>query len=421
MASTSTAVSIQAIQAVEGLIEAYRLYSAEGFYPGQDGPFRRYLTEVVAPTMSAAERARYEGYLRRYYQERLEQPAENAPKLRPPATVAESTEIRYEQRARRLIEDFEAETGQPFDPDEPDFAEYMAARFERLSRASRRAYQAALNHHYQHALKRSEGAPDFREGMNPSAAEPRPKKRQSAPKGIPPAHQRALVNELARRTTFHPRLAGLTLESSVRFGLRPREWIDAELITVADPDSGRHSDALRVQNAKHSHKRAHSATRTLIIDRDEATEALLARTAETINVWRAYVERFAADHGEQPNSADREQAIRVILSVAGQSLRRATQRLGLPAYTLYSARHQFAANAKAAGLDQVEVAALMGHASPETAGEHYGKRRSGSKGGFIVRPAEADIAAVEARVRATVQDRLAHIEPSPDNTDQPSL
>ena len=45
--------------------------------------------------------------------------------------------------------------------------------------------------------------------------------------------------------------------------------------------------------------------------------------------------------------------------------------------TLYTARHQFSANAKSDGLSKEEVAALMGHASIYTAGEHYGKRRGG--------------------------------------------
>lgn len=43
--------------------------------------------------------------------------------------------------------------------------------------------------------------------------------------------------------------------------------------------------------------------------------------------------------------------------------------------TLYITRHQFAANAKSDGLTREEIAALMGHASIYTAGEHYGRKR----------------------------------------------
>lgn len=48
--------------------------------------------------------------------------------------------------------------------------------------------------------------------------------------------------------------------------------------------------------------------------------------------------------------------------------------------TLYSLRHQFAADAKAAGLPPEEIAALMGHASDATAMRHYGRRTSGQGG-----------------------------------------
>src|SRR3546814_3593759 len=44
--------------------------------------------------------------------------------------------------------------------------------------------------------------------------------------------------------------------------------------------------------------------------------------------------------------------------------------------TLYSLRHQLLADAKRT-LTQPEVAAIAGHASDATAGQHYGRRRSG--------------------------------------------
>src|SRR3546814_8562436 len=46
-------------------------------------------------------------------------------------------------------------------------------------------------------------------------------------------------------------------------------------------------------------------------------------------------------------------------------------------YSLYSARHQFGANAKQK-LSREEVAALMGHITIDTAARHYGRRRVGT-------------------------------------------
>ncbi|MGZ8160209.1 MAG: hypothetical protein ACXWT4_15560, partial [Methylobacter sp.] len=61
---------------------------------------------------------------------------------------------------------------------------------------------------------------------------------------------------------------------------------------------------------------------------------------------------------------------------------------------LYSARHQFAADAKKSGLSKTAIAALMGHASQETAATHYGRRTAG-RGGFRVTADKADVARVQ--------------------------
>jgi hypothetical protein len=61
---------------------------------------------------------------------------------------------------------------------------------------------------------------------------------------------------------------------------------------------------------------------------------------------------------------------------------------------LYSARHQFVADAKYSGLSKEAIAALMGHGSIETAGLHYGRGTAG-RSGFHVTADEQDIKTVE--------------------------
>ena len=79
--------------------------------------------------------------------------------------------------------------------------------------------------------------------------------------------------------------------------------------------------------------------------------------------------------------------------------------------TLYSARHQFAADAKAAGLSKAEIAALMGHRSIETAGEHYGRRSAGWTGdpdrvvGFRVVPGLEDVRSVQS-INLSIEEAL---------------
>lgn len=67
--------------------------------------------------------------------------------------------------------------------------------------------------------------------------------------------------------------------------------------------------------------------------------------------------------------------------------------------TLYSLRHQFAADAKAAGLTPEEIAALMGHASDVTAMRHYGRRISG-QGGFKAHANQASVAKVRRKAKS---------------------
>ncbi|MCA8451381.1 hypothetical protein, partial [Burkholderia vietnamiensis] len=66
--------------------------------------------------------------------------------------------------------------------------------------------------------------------------------------------------------------------------------------------------------------------------------------------------------------------------------------------TLYSARHQFAADAKSSGWTQAEVAALLGHASDDTAARHYARARSGQSA-IRVAPVGQEIQTVRAKAR----------------------
>ena len=66
--------------------------------------------------------------------------------------------------------------------------------------------------------------------------------------------------------------------------------------------------------------------------------------------------------------------------------------------SLYSLRHQFAANAKASGLSCEEIAALMGHASNVTATRHYGRRARGTQG-VKARPLPTEVSRVRQKAK----------------------
>jgi len=125
---------------------------------------------------------------------------------------------------------------------------------------------------------------------------------------------------------------------------------------------------LLVENGKQSGERAFGPMRTLMLD-----EFLLDPDAVDAARWLM---------GRACRMTEEE--FRKVITNANRQLQRVIASCGKPcqlrnqdSITLYTARHQFAADAKKAGLSRVEIAALMGHASPETATAHYGRRRHG--------------------------------------------
>lgn len=157
-------------------------------------------------------------------------------------------------------------------------------------------------------------------------------------------------------------------------GLRPAEWQEARL--VEEPDGRR---LLVVSNAKNTNGRAHSPTRT--IDVSGLKPAQWQVLMEHMKSVRLHLER--GQFGKMYAECAR------CVRHTGKKLW--PYRLKRP--TLYTARHMFSADVKRS-FDKAEVAALMGHASIDTAGQHYAPAWSG-KGGLGVRPSEADVAAVK--------------------------
>lgn len=174
--------------------------------------------------------------------------------------------------------------------------------------------------------------------------------------------------------------------AGVLTGLRPTEWQTAELST--DKTGGK---ILIVRNAKNTNGRSHSATRTLKLGK--MLPANVAIIESQIQSAQSFVRlgNFEVFYFN----------CRRLLCMAADRIW--PRRLKHP--TLYTARHLFSADAKTK-FDRIGVAALMGHASTDTAYHHYGKRHTGT-GGMTVTPDEADMAAVSAR-------NPDYIQPLPD-------
>lgn len=178
-------------------------------------------------------------------------------------------------------------------------------------------------------------------------------------------------------------------------GLRPREW-GQTLWTQRDGE-----DALEIKNAKATNGRSHGVTRTLLLNGlTQAERDIIRQHVERCQVW-ATAEQF--EHFQRGVAATLGRAVRSIWPKRGQRV------------TLYSARHQFSANAKASGFLPEELAAMMGHAVDVTAARHYGRKVTG----FEIIRVRPDPKEVE-RIRKLDWSRYQGLQAQPMPTQKPA-
>ena len=148
--------------------------------------------------------------------------------------------------------------------------------------------------------------------------------------------------------------------ANILVGLRPCEWRDAELF-----DEENNQIILRVKNAKNTNDRSHGEFRLINCSNLALQELALIKKHLSISVT------YNIDDKSWQNYYDG--CRKLIHKITRKYLSKSRK---YP--SLYSSRHQFAANAKSSSMTKIELAALMGHATDETAGFHYGKKKFGS-------------------------------------------
>lgn len=290
------------------------------------------------------------------------------------------TETAYLLRAGQLDRRFSREAGPGALDDLDGYVEWLSALRGTVTPATWRCYRAASAYHFEHHGKPVQAA-KIRAldnvGCLPRARQRDGHARTSArkQKHLSPNDRKALHDALRISGSRYAPALRLALEATRIVGLRPAEWATARMDLGADGEN-----LLVVTNAKHSNDRAHGEYRTLRLGMVSKKElSVVVRMAQVGHQQQAQWQRFY----EGLRKTMQETTFRLWPS-----------RKTRP--SLYSARHQFAADAKAAGMSKAEVAALMGHAVDETATTHYGKKRRGRRGAFRVRPDAREVARVRA-------------------------
>lgn len=174
-------------------------------------------------------------------------------------------------------------------------------------------------------------------------------------------------------------------------GLRPSEWEHAGLIELA----GR--PCLVVKNGKATNGRANGEVRTL--DLSMATAADMEAIQEMFAMLEGYQSEMSFDQLQTGLTHYMKRATRDCFG----------RRKRYP--TLYSTRHQFAADSKRSGWTQAEVAAVLGHGSDKTAGRHYARGVSGESA-VRVSPISAEVSRVRRKARAYHKPEGTKFHPS---------
>lgn len=185
----------------------------------------------------------------------------------------------------------------------------------------------------------------------------------------------------------HANTLRIWLLASRLVGVRPSEWRTGGLIEV-DGEL-----VFRVRNAKTTNGRGNGTDRMLRLTGASPEDV------EHIDDMLYMLVEFEKEPGYRF-----ERHLRQL----GDYMRTVTRKsLGKRASypTLYSLRHQFAADAKSS-YTQSEVAALMGHGVDVTATIHYGRRASG-QGAVKVAPLPAQVATVRNHPKASSHVRSA--------------
>ncbi|MGX9960633.1 hypothetical protein ACW0US_17945 [Xanthomonas euvesicatoria] len=198
-------------------------------------------------------------------------------------------------------------------------------------------------------------------------------------KGVSTEDFHTLTKYIERNVGQHKRARALlvTCHATQLVGLRPSEWLGADKVSR----DGR--TYLVVKNAKATNGRGNGETRSL-----DLTDC----TPEQVD-WIDRMLELVDGHRAPGEYAELQKALgQYICWAARKALSR---RKRYP--SLYSFRHQFAADAKLASIQagdtKAAVAALMGHGSEATAGRNYAKSKAG-RSGSAIRPLQSQVATV---------------------------
>jgi hypothetical protein len=309
-------------------------------------------------------------------------------------TRTKDTEAAYIKQASNLLENYSKQTGLDWTQSKYEFIEWIYDKRASCSPAYWRRVKASLVFFFD--LRGAADLSDSISSMSSDQCAAPTHTSANKKKSVSDAELVALTNYFLVTSNSSASLDALHfLTASLITGMRPSEWERATLKIISngcefdfkefydnDYYESKNIDGITivVQNAKATNGRANGDFRTLSFPHlhPQEIDALLDH-------WRS-----VDLHRQQGTFPIFQRQCSDKLRYAGKILwPRKKRRI-----SLYSARHQSMANAKASSLPATVIAAMHGHATDRTAGDHYGRKRFGVAGRVYFEVPDDEIAKV---------------------------
>ena len=277
-------------------------------------------------------------------------------------------------------------------------AEWLNERIKngRYAKSTNRTYKAALLSYFKHLAEntpRKAEAIIFLSNVYNDRSPKKKIKETSAKKSksLSEGDYEKLKKYVDKHGTKYQKEGLKWLRATIDCGLRPSEWKSAELVK-REFNTGL-EDVLKVRNGKNTNNRANGDYRHIVITKFEP---------ENFNNVTALLSFLKTS--DITFESKYEKCRKAINYASRQTFPRRKHQI-----SLYSARHQFAANMKLAGYSKKLVAALMGHGDALTASMKYARSKKGSEGPQKVGALKIEVATVKTKNLEKSEAKMANV------------
>lgn len=346
--------------------------------------------DVVVPDMETAISSAImslKPYLRKIVDSQISQEYSGNNKLPTPETLEQ-----YRLLAESIIRQYCSQYGMSYREDDiqwPSLAEWFLSRRIDMKLSSWRIYRNALVGHLSRIpTEDAEYAisvlkTDDEDNVTPSSNKGSLRvKRFEADD-----YDKAIYYTRVKLNSLRSHILEDYLRANIRTGMRPWEYMTSEIRVIPDTNAPFERQIwLFTCNAKFHELRMNGPIRSInLSDLNNTAVEPIWRTIENVRLQHQII------------------GYKSWLASINSTLRYLQRKYDLKhGYTAYSVRHQAIANWKSI-YNPIEVAALAGHATPETAATHYGSARFAwpkerLEENMIVRPSQADVDRIYARL-----------------------